>query len=936
MIRYNAYIIHINMATSKETKTTSTVIPLYSIQEEHANIAMDGDQCWDAGTNLPANLVKPPPHTCCLCLFRQALRFATLVLGSLTFIFALLVAPFAIWVGQPPSNVKLKHAIREIGGSFITWGPKNEYILEYFIYGSKDPNADVMLIYAGALSPGTIWGNLAGDQSANVWGQILGIKLICPSNPGIGCSSLPKGRLLTRDDVVNIATRLLSKEQVKKKIFVAGMSQGAHAAGVIADRLSARIKGALFMCPYMPMDKAHELFFQGKKIEGDSYLDTPPQEIPLNVLFDVFPSNLIVGIVLRQLLPIVNHSFNLFSVWSGFTRRNLGLSPDMLAASQRCDAEGNSIWIDRFLSGTARGGQYNMYGEANIIGFGNYKNMAGKDGTTPVVICTDRNENEIPDILCSSRQSWWMVDQIPSARLLTCDMGYGHFTEYLFCHELMFTALPVLRKEYQTENQTENQTAAAATTSKVTYNDIASSVHSRRSGTSARTRFRKRREDIWEWTDPTKTCPPSIHKNSPIPWQLRRESGGAIQLELSKWVTFAFVAQLHFGFVFLAILFSLSYSYTAFVVWSSVGIPVVVCVTGAIILGPMLLANLMVAARHQDPSSLFRIVLNSAAVIQQGTMHENDNKNTQVHLKTGEWSFQGVLIFIIWVTSNGFCVYFLNNTNFMVPTASQKVAGGVNITDASAAPLVAVPVWIQIWHVLASIMFALVLAHLTNLMSIGLRAISMSSGDIVSRMKTWSPPRRGERSVLAMSNTLPMIATDISLFDESVVGGYSLFFDTTMHSILLATFAFIAAIVVAVVEDRTWLTLSRDVGVAVLGLLAGFGVLCSKALSTMAATTSLCSHIPLSTNRLRLRVVEAMNDVVDDDQDGNDADSLRWLQSVSESVRALCDGVLAHQMGFRLSGFIVSKKMVMQVLYAFASILFLLLAGGRTGTRGLV
>jgi hypothetical protein len=265
------------MATSKETKTTSTVIPLYSIQEEHANIAMDGDQCWDAGTNLPANLVKPPPHTCCLCLFRQALRFATLVLGSLTFIFALLVAPFAIWVGQPPSNVKLKHAIREIGGSFITWGPKNEYILEYFIYGSKDPNADVMLIYAGALSPGTIWENMAGDQSANVWGQILGIKLICPSNPGIGCSSLPKGRLLTRDDVVNIATRLLSKEQVKKKIFVAGMSQGAHAAGVIADRLSARIKGALFMCPYMPMDKAHELFFQGKKIEGDSYLDTPPQ-----------------------------------------------------------------------------------------------------------------------------------------------------------------------------------------------------------------------------------------------------------------------------------------------------------------------------------------------------------------------------------------------------------------------------------------------------------------------------------------------------------------------------------------------------------------------------------------------------------------------------------------------------------------------------------
>ena len=411
-------------------------------------------------------------------------------------------------------------------------------------------------------------------------------------------------------------------------------------------------------------------------------------------------------------------------------------------------------------------------------------------------------------------------------------------------------------------------------------------------------------------------------------------------------MTFAFVAKLHFGFVFLAMIFSLSYSYTSFVVWSSVGIPVVVCVTGAIILGPMLLLNLVVTARHQDPSSLFRIVLNSASVIQLGITYDNDDKNMQVGRSRGKmsgWSFQGVLIFIMWVTSNGVCVYYLNNTNFLVSVAQES---GVNTTDSVAAPLVgaatgtttaaaAVPVWIQIWHVLASTMFALVLVHLTNLMSIGLRAISMSSGEIVSRMRTWSPPRRGERSVLAMSNSLPMIATDISLFDESVVGGYSSFFGATMHSVLLATFAFVASVVVAVVEDRTWLTLSSDVGVAVFGLLIGFGVLSSKVLSTMAATTSLCSHIPLSTNRLRLRVVEAMDDVVDDEQDGNDADSLRWLQSVSESVRALCDGVLAHQMGFRLSGFIVSPKMVMQVLYAFASILFLVLAGGRAGTGGL-
>ena len=51
------------------------------------------------------------------------------------------------------------------------------------------------------------------------------------------------------------------------------------------------------------------------------------------------------------------------------------------------------------------------------------------------------------------------------------------------------------------------------------------------------------------------------------------------------------------------------------------------------------------------------------------------------------------------------------------------------------------------------------------------------------------------------------------------------------------------------------------------------------------------------------------------------------LRGVSESVQVLCDGVLAHPMGFRLSGFIVTPKLAMQVLYAAASILFLVLVG---------
>tara|TARA_B110000008_G_C16847666_1_gene515443 strand:+ start:113 stop:634 length:522 start_codon:yes stop_codon:yes gene_type:complete len=170
-----------------------------------------------------------------------------------------------------------------------------------------------------------------------------------------------------------------------------------------------------------------------------------------------------------------------------------------------------------------------------------------------------------------------------------------------------------------------------------------------------------------------------------------------------------------------------------------------------------------------------------------------------------------------------------------------------------------------------------------------------------------------------------MIAADINLFDESIVSGYSSFFAATIHSILLGTFAFIAAVCVAILENKTWLDPSNEAGVAVFGLLIGFGALAMKVLSTMATTTSICSQIPYSTSRLRLRVVELM----DDEADERDVDATRWLQSVSESVLALCDSVLAHPIGFRLSGFVVSPKMVMQVLYAFASILFLVLAGGR-------
>ena len=909
-------------------ESKDTVIPLYSIQEETQPELDDIE--WDHATNLPTSATQSNKQTtCCLCLFRILLKIITYILGFLTFTFALLVTPLAMYIGRATSNTELRHAIRNVGGKFIQWGDKNQFVLEYFVLGSQDPNADVMLLYSGAFSPGDFWKHMNGDQSADIWGRQLGLRLICPTNPGLACSSLPKSRLMTREQLVEVAIKLLSKEKVKGKIFVGGMSQGSHAAGIIADRMSERIKGVLLMCPYMPITKLHELICNGKKCIGDDYLNGRPS---IKMYFDLFPDNFILQNIVCQMLPVLKHSFCLFRAWSGFTRRNFGVAPDMYAATQRLDAEGNSEWIDAFIRGQRRAMQYNIYGEAQFKGFGTYSNMAGKDGKTPVLVATDINQNQIPDMLCSSRQSWWMVNEIPNARLLTCDQGYGHLTPLLYCHELMHAAMPILRKEDQMK-ETEEVTTKSALSELGNGNqhnvtkDRANSVtsfRSQRSGTSARTRFRKRREDIWQWTDHKKTDAPNITKHSPIPWSIRRETS-VYQKEMREWVTKSYVLRLHFGFVFIALISGLSYSYTSYIVWKSVGIPEIICITGAVLLGPMLLINTIVAARYQDPSSALHIVTNSANVIQQGGMVDDNTTNMQVSSSIGccNWSFQGYIIFIVWVVSNSICVYYLNDGNVNVFSNVNNVNNATTTTAFTTTALI--PIWLQVWHVAISISFAFILVRLIALMSTGIDAIKTASSEIVSRIKTWSPPIRGESRTSTMTNSLTMIAADINLFDESIVSGYSSFFAATIHSILLGTFAFIAAVCVAILENKTWLDPSNEAGVAVFGLLIGFGALAMKVLSTMATTTSICSQIPYSTSRLRLRVVELM----DDEADERDADATRWLQSVSESVRALCDSVLAHPIGFRLSGFVVSPKMVMQVLYAFASILFLVLAGGR-------
>merc|ERR1711991_576065 len=98
--------------------------------------------------------------------------------------------------------------------------------------------------------------------------------------------------------------------------------------------------------------------------------------------------------------------------------------------------------------------------------------------------------------------------------------------------------------------------------------------------------------------------------------------------------------------------------------------------------------------------------------------------------------------------------------------------------------------------------------------------------------------------------------------------------------------------------------------------------------SCMGQTTSICSQLPRAANRMRLRMVQYL-DHNDDEDDENLYNFNNFVNITFKRIDALCNGLSANPIGFRLSGFIVTRKITMQVLYSFFTVLFLILAGGR-------
>ena len=251
-----------------------------------------------------------------------------------------------------------------------------------------------------------------------------------------------------------------------------------------------------------------------------------------------------------------------------------------------------------------------------------------------------------------------------------------------------------------------------------------------------------------------------------------------------------------------------------------------------------------------------------------------------------------------------------------------------------------VSMFIIIWHELLSIIFGYTVVHLLSLMTTTIKCVAVANHEICSKLRLWIPAEdvmaaAGNNDPSVYNNdlsSLSVIAGLITMFDEQIVQNISETFGSTVHTMLLSSFLLIASVVVAILEDRTSLTPETKSGVVTFGIIFGLILFAGKALNGMGQTTSICSQLPRAANRMRLRMVQYLDH--NDEDDENLYNFNNFVNITFKRIDALCNGLSANPIGFRLSGFIVTRKITMQVLYSFFTVLFLILAGGGRGGGG--
>ena len=265
---------------------------------------------------------------------------------------------------------------------------------------------------------------------------------------------------------------------------------------------------------------------------------------------------------------------------------------------------------------------------------------------------------------------------------------------------------------------------------------------------------------------------------------------------------------------------------------------------------------------------------------------------------------------------------------------------GNNNNKTVATSFTKVSMFIIIWHELLSIIFGYTVVHLLSLMTTTIKCVAVANHEICSKLRLWIPAEDvmtagGNNDPSVYNNdlsSLSVIAGLITMFDEQIVQNISETFGSTVHTMLLSSFLLIASVVVAILEDRTSLTPETKSGVVTFGIIFGLILFAGKALNGMGQTTSICSQLPRAANRMRLRMVQYLDH--NDEDDENLYNFNNFVNITFKRIDALCNGLSANPIGFRLSGFIVTRKITMQVLYSFFTVLFLILAGGGRGGGG--
>ena len=143
-------------------------------------------------------------------------------------------------------------AVEQDGGKSVTL--PDGRLLEYFVFGSDQSNAAIVVEIAGSMHSASLFRDLPGHAEHC---RKSNIRTIAITLPGWGCSSLHPGR--RAKDFWKDVEPILKKESVDK-FYVSGVSIGCSAALALAHHFGAdQVKGIGLRAPYIDANLAREL-----------------------------------------------------------------------------------------------------------------------------------------------------------------------------------------------------------------------------------------------------------------------------------------------------------------------------------------------------------------------------------------------------------------------------------------------------------------------------------------------------------------------------------------------------------------------------------------------------------------------------------------------------------------------------------------------------